>query len=308
VEKAFTQQYIPANPALTSTQGVNATCTTCVVYTPVTATKTTTDVLPSFNMRVALTDRLFARLGASKTVTRPTFLQLNPGLNLSSPTATLLGTATSGNPDLDPIESTNFDLDVSYYWGSANHVSAAAFYRQVSGYIQNAASTITIAGTNYILTQPVNFQDANIRGLEVGYSQFLDFLPGFWSGFGWDINATYIDAVFNNVPKHHANASGIYEKGKYSFRLSYTYNSPYKVGAFAGGIQPQFSYANIRENADFSFNYRWSDHLTISLDATNLLDNFQREHAGEGEVNTLLYPTQFSRFDQTISLGLRYRM
>jgi iron complex outermembrane receptor protein len=308
VEKAFTQQYVPLDPTLPSTQGANATCITCVVYTPVTATKTDTNVLPSFNIRLEPYQGLFVRGGVSKTVTRPTFLQLNPGLNLSSPTATLLGTAASGNPDLSPIKSTNYDLDVSYYWGKGNHLSAAVFYRQVSGYIQNAQTNITIAGTNYILTRPENFQDANITGVEVGYSQFLDFLPGALSGFGWDINATYIDAVFNNVAKYHANASAIYERGKYSLRFSYTVNSPYKIGAFAGGVQPQFNYAQVRENADFSFNYSWNDHLTLSIDATNLFNNYQKEQAGQGAINAMLYPTSISRFDQTYSFGLRYKL
>jgi TonB-dependent receptor len=308
VEKAFTQRYVPLDATIASTAGVNATCITCVVFTPVTAVKTDTNYLPSFNMRATLYEGLFLRAGYSKTSTRPTFAQLNPGLNISSPTATLLGTASSGNADLNPIKSTNYDLDLSYYWGKANHVSVAGFHRRVKGYIQNAASTITIGGTNYTLTQPVNFQNADIDGIEAGYSQFLDFLPGIWSGFGWDINATYINAVFNNVPEAHVNTSAIYEKGPYSFRFSYTYNSPYKIGAFAGGVQPQFAYAQVRENADLSFNYRVNDHLTVSLDATNLFDNYQKEQAGEGKQNKLLYPTQFSRFDQTVSLGLRYRM
>jgi iron complex outermembrane receptor protein len=308
VEKAFTQRYVPADPTLPSTQGANATCVTCVVYTPVTASKTDTNALPSFNMRVTLTEGLFLRAGASKTITRPTFLQLNPGLNLSSPTATLLGTAASGNADLNPIKSNNYDLDLSYYWGKGNHVSVAGFYREVSGYIQNVQTNITIAGTNYILTRPENFQNAKIKGVEAGYSQFLDFLPGLWSGFGWDVNATYIDAIFNNVAKYHVNASAIYEKGPVSLRFSYTYNAPYKIGPFAGGVQPQFVYAQVRENADFSFNYRLNDHLTVSLDATNLFDNYQKENAGQGKTNRLLFPTQFSRFDQTYSIGVRYRM
>lgn len=307
-ERGNTSQYVPLDPSVGPTQGANSTCITCVKYTPSSATKSDNQWLPSFNLRATLTDNLFLRTGYSKTVTRPTFAQLNPGLTLSAPTATLLGTANGGNPDLVPVESTNYDLDLSYYWSNANHVSVAGFYRKVAGYIQNGQTNLVISGQNYIYTRPTNFTDASIKGVEAGYSQFLDFLPGFWSGFGFDVNGTYIDAPFNNVAKYHVNASGIYEKGQYSFRFSYTWNSEYLVGPFATGAQPQFTYASVRKNADLSFNYRLNERITLSLDATNLFDNYQRQHAGKGSENAAIYPTGLQRFDRTYALGIRAKL
>lgn len=307
-EQAFTQRYVPLDPALGPTQGRNATCLTCLVYTPVTATKTDTQWLPSFNMRLRLVEGLYLRADAAKTVTRPTFAQLNPGLNVSAATATLLGTASSGNPDLTPVKSTNYDADLTYYWGGANHIGASVFYREVKGYIQTRQSNIIIEGLNYILSRPENFQDAKIKGIEAGYSQFLDFLPGLFSGFGWDVNATYISAPFNNVAKYHVNASGIYEKGPVSLRLSYTWNAPYRVADFASGAQPQATYAAVRENMDFSANFRLNDNFTVSFDAVNVLNNLQREHAGPGKQNRLLFPTVLARYDRAFSIGLRAKL
>jgi len=102
--------------------------------------------------------------------------------------------------------------------------------------------------------------------------------------------------------------TGIYEKGPVSLRLSYTYNSPYRVADFSGGVQPQETWASVRENMDFSLNYRINSHLNVSLDATNLLGNRQRQHAGKGAQNELLYPTILTRFDRTFAIGLRYKM
>jgi len=306
-EKAFTQEYVPLDPTVGPTVGANATCITCLVYTPVTATKTDTQWLPSFNLRWQLTDGLYLRGAAGKTVTRPTFAQLNPGLTVRAANAVLLGSASSGNPDLNPVKSTNYDLDLSYYWGRGNHLTAAVFYREVTGYIQTRQTAIVIQGQDYVLSRPENYQDAKIKGLEVGYSQFLDFLPGFLSGFGWDVNATLIDAPFNNVAKRHLNASGIYEKGPVSLRLSYTYNSPYRVGDFGSGAQPQFTEAAVRTNLDFSANYTINDNLTVSFDATNLLDSYQREYAGSGDENAMLWPVNLARFDQTYSVGARFK-
>src|SRR5262249_52886926 len=121
LENAYTQTYVPINPAVAATAAPNATCTTCVVYSPTSATSTTFDFLPSLNVRVTLEDNFYARFGASKTVTRPTFVQLNPGQTLSAPTATLLtGTASGGNPNLKPEKATNYDADLEYYWGNAD--------------------------------------------------------------------------------------------------------------------------------------------------------------------------------------------
>jgi len=281
---------------------------TGLVITPVNSTKNDFDFLPSINVRVTLDDGLFLRLGASKTVTRPTFAQLNPGLTLNAANAVLLGTASSGNANLAPEKSKNYDVGLEYYWGTANHLSGAVFHRDVTGYIENVGSIIVVDGQTYNLTAPANVQNAAIDGAEVGYSQFLDFLPGFWSGFGWDVNGTYIDGVFNNLSKWGINTAGIYEQGPYSFRLSYTWRSSYTVGTFTGGVQPQFEYASPRENLDFSFNYAINDKLTVTLDGTNIINSFYKDHAGRGSVNALLFNTNIEEFDKTFSVGIRYRM
>jgi TonB-dependent receptor len=310
LEDAYTQTYVPANPAVGPTVGANANCTTCVQYTPTSASKEDYQFLPSINVRVTLDDGLFMRIGASKTVTRPTFAQLNPGQTLSAPTATLLtGTASSGNAALSPEKSTNVDWDLEYYWGNGNHVSGALFNRDVTGYIQNVATPISIAGVPYTLTAPANIQNASIKGAELGYSQFLDFLPDFWSGFGWDLNGTYVDGAFNNISKWGLNASGIYEKGPYSVRVSYTWRSSSQVNTtFSPGVQSNLTIASPRENLDASFNYTVNDNLILTLDGTNLAGSVFRDHAGRGAQNELYYSQELESFDRTYSIGLRYKM
>ena len=307
-ERGFNSAYVPIDPTVGAGAGANATCTTCLVYTAKVEVTTDTQWLPSVNARLKLLPGLYARASFSKTVTRPTFAQLNPGETISSPTATLPGSISSGNPGLKPIQSTNYDADLTYYWGQANHIGLSLFYRQVKGYIQTQATLVTIDGLNYTLSRPENYQNGEIKGLEAAYSQFLDFLPGVWSGFGWDVNATYIEAPFNNVPKFHANLTGIYEKDGVSFRLSYTYNSPYRIADFVGGFQPQDRWASIRTNMDASLNYSINSHANVSLDVTNILNNHQREHAGQSAQDALLYPTTYLGFERTIALGVRYKM
>jgi len=307
-EGGFSTAYVPLDPTVGANQGANATCLTCLVYTRAVSTVTDTQWLPSFNARLELIEGLFARASYSKTVTRPTFAQLNPGETVNAATATIRGSVTSGNPTLAPVKSTNYDFDLTYYWDGVNHIGGSIFYRQVDGYIQTVSTPIVIDGLEYNRNRPENFKNASIKGIEVGYSQFLDFLPGFFGGFGWDVNATYIDAPFNNVPKFAANMTGIYEKGPLSLRLSYTYSSPYLIGDFTGGVQPQQRWSAVRENMDFSLNYTINDNITVSFDATNILDSRQRQSAGKGAENERLYAADLSRFDQVYALGFRFKL
>lgn len=267
--------------------------------------KNSLDWLPSLNARLALEDDLFLRFAASRTVTRPTFAQLDPGLSLSSSTATRLGSGTAGNPNLGPEKSNNADLSLEYYFGRANALTGAVFYRQVDGYIQNAITAQNIAGITYQVTEPQNAPSGHIEGTEVGYTQFFDRLPGIWSGFGVQANGTYVQGAFQNISKWSYNMVGIYEKGPVSFRVAYNWRSGFLVGAAdGGGMQPGLVYARSQPWLDLSASYRVLDKLTVTFDATNLLDSYYQDYFGNRDI----YPRDTRRFDQTYSLGLRYRL
>lgn len=286
------------------------TCTTCVVYTPVHAVKSSSDFLPSINMRVTLLDDLFARFSASRTVTRPTFANLNPAYKITSATSNVAGSITGGNPDLNPEKSNNLDFDIEYFWGKGDNVTAAVFQRDIKGYIQNQTVQVFIDGLPYNQTLPVNALASSIQGAELAYTQFLDFLPGFWSGFGWDINGTYTSGIFQNISHWHFNGAGFYERGPVSVRVSYTWSSNYRT-ATAVGVQPNATYVAPRSNLDASINYTLDNGIILTLDATNISNSRFRSfgHTPGNDISTdmNLYANNLIRFDRVIRLGVRYR-
>ena len=192
----------------------------------------------------------------------------------------------------------------------------AGFHRYVEGYIQTAAvGQIVVAGLTYNASKPVNFSNSYIDGVEMAYSQFLDFLPELvggpdWlGGFGWDLNGTYISGKFNNITKWHYNAAAIYEQGPFSARVSYTWSSAYLINpTLVAGVQPAQEWANPRGNLDASFNYKLDDNMTLTFDATNLNDGKYRAYDGKAPVGPAIFDMIYQRFDQTYSVGLRYRM
>ena len=290
------------NTLVTTTDPLGNVTTT---LTPTESKNDSFDWLPSLNARVTLDDDLFLRLAASRTVTHPQFSQLNPGLTLTDSTATLLGSGSAGNPNLNPEKSDNVDLSLEYYFGGQNALTGAVFYRKVDGYIVPAVNAETINGIQYQITTLANAPPGHIDGAEVGYTQFFDNLPGIWSGLGVQANATYVQGAFANISKWSYNLIGIYEKDALSLRLAYNWRSGFDVGpAPGGGAQPQTIFAKSQPWLDFSAGYRVTDQVTFTLDATNLLNSYYQDYFGVAGV----YPRDTRRFDRTVILGVRYRM
>jgi iron complex outermembrane receptor protein len=286
---------------VTSPDGINYTFD----YSGTQTDENTLDWLPSLNARLTLEDDLFLRVAVSRTVTRPTFLQLNPGLSLSASNATQLGTGASGNPKLSPEKSNNADLSLEYYYGHQSALTAGLFYRQIDGYIQNSILPQTIAGITYQVTAPTNAPKDHIDGAELGYTQFFDFLPGILDGLGLQANGTYVQGPFQNISKWSYNLIGLYEKGPVSLRVAYNWRSGFNViAAPGGGQQPGTVYAKAQPWLDLSAGYKVTDQFTLTFDATNLLNSYYQDYFGTQSI----YPRDTRRFDQTFAVGFRFRL
>jgi TonB-dependent receptor len=274
-------------------------------YLPTRTTEHVLDVLPSLNARLTLTDSWYLRWALSRTVTHPEFSQLDPALSLSASTATLLGSGNQGNPKLSPEKSNNADLSLEHYYGRNNALTAAIFYRQIDGYVQSKIIPDTIAGITYEVTEPYNAPLGHIDGAEVGFTQFFDFLPVPFDGLGFQTNGTYVQGDFQNISKWSYNAMGIYEKGPASLRVAFNWRSGFDVGpAPGGGQQPSEIYAKAQPWLDLSASWKFMEQLTVTFDATNLLNSYYQDYFG----NQAIYPRDTRRFDQTYSLGFRFHL
>ena len=102
-----------------------------------------TDWLPNLNVNVHFGRPWVLRLAATKTITRPTYQQLNPSFHLDLPpncTAQVQGcfrTASGGNPFLQPLRSNNYDASLEYYFSGTGYASIGAFRRDMKGFIIN---------------------------------------------------------------------------------------------------------------------------------------------------------------------------
>ncbi|HEY5552440.1 MAG TPA: TonB-dependent receptor, partial [Opitutaceae bacterium] len=290
---------------------------------PIDDSKSQTDVLPVLNTRLRLNDQWQLRFAAGSTITRPNFSDLNPAVTLNAPTTTggAAGTGSGGNPDLNTVESTNYDLSLEYYFADDSYFSVTAFHRDIDGYVQSFAATENIAGVNYTVVRPRNSGKGKLDGFEVSYQHFPDALRG----FGWMANFTYIegdtDAPDNSpgapvgarVRKPYAQVSReaynvilVYEAGKFSSRLAYNRRGEYTDtfdGPNAAGSPLRQIIAKPIGTLDFSASYAINEHLRVTLDATNLLKSEYQDYFFDEN----LYPRDTRAYDRTVEVGLRYR-
>jgi TonB-dependent receptor len=304
---AYNTQVTPGNPP---------------TYTPTQSSREDTDIMPSLNAKLQVEDNLFVRLGIGRTVTRPTFAQLNPGLYLSASGLTFNNNGSAGNPELHPVKSDNYDLGAEYYFGKADALTGTLFYRQIDGYIQSIIRTETYGGIDYAVTRPVNSGVGFLQGFEVAYTQWADFLPDFWSGLGIQLNGTFVEGRFTDitavggkhpyagVSKWSFNVIPMYEYGPVTIRVSYNWRSSYQVGytfTDTSSTNPAEVWTKPYGELGLSASYNITEQLVATFDANNLMDAKYQDTFGKGAFATI-YPRDTRHYDQIYSLGLRYRM
>lgn len=190
-----------------TTEHIQGFSVTSGVATPVDYRKAYWDWLPNANLNFRFARDWQLRLAATRTRTRPTFSQLNPGLTLAPPVIGCDPTVTrcertgvGGNPFLEPLKSTNLDASLEYYFSRTGFASATVFHRDMTGFVLNRTFQYPdpdpLTGYPLVITGPVNSQKALIDGFEAQIRTFFDFngVPGWLRNFGIEANATYLDA------------------------------------------------------------------------------------------------------------------
>ncbi|MRV72648.1 TonB-dependent receptor [Duganella sp. FT92W] len=175
-----------------------------------------TNYLPSLNLRMKAGSELQFRAAFAKGMTRPEFYQMQAYTTLSQNVHTHQDTVTKttvldsvdysgnarGNPMLRPTQSSNIDLSAEWYFGRTSSLTMAVFNKRLKDIIIGRTTAYTLndnAGQphDFLITAPVNGAKGRATGVEIGYQQYFDRLPGWLSGFGVSGNYTYIDSRLN---------------------------------------------------------------------------------------------------------------
>jgi TonB-dependent receptor len=290
-------------------------------------------VLPTLNLRFHLTDDMQVRFAAGKAIVRPTFSQMMPYTSLSfnfetdgfTPDDVSPVTGSGGNPNLRPTKSKQFDASLEWYFGNADSLTFAAFYKDITDYIflGQGEETYTSNGVTqeFLVTRNLNGSSGRIQGFELAYQQFYEFLPG----FGLQANFTYVDSSggkntainilepaqvagasdqtlpLEGLSKTSWNLAAMYEEHGISARLAYSWRERYLLTTSAANIQrPVWSedYGQL----DGSVFYSITEKIKVGLQATNLLNS--RTFLDVGGV-TLAPRYSWTDTDRRIALAVR---
>lgn len=296
-----------------------------------------TNFLPNVNARFTLLndafaagDALWLRLNWTKTMARPELTDISPRLTLNQPRPNFL-TGASGNVELDPYVSTNYDAGLEYYFGDANYLGVSGFYKNIDNFIvqQNVSTCYTIQNPNnisdgnisgnracYTLTQPVNAETATVKGLEISGQLKFDFLPGLLSGFGASANLTFVESNAKLDPtvltqvfaipglSDTRNLTLFYEKGMVEARLAYSRRGRFYEAPAGNGAEPRFVQPYAQFDGQIALDLTgWTRRdVQLVFEGTNIF--------GEDLRKTGRFETMFARLEDTgprYSVEIRFR-
>ncbi|MFT7772162.1 TonB-dependent receptor [Roseateles sp.] len=305
--------------------------TSPVSYPEVERTTSYTNVLPSVNVIYDLTDDTLLRLAYGKGLTRAPIDQLNPSQIVNQ----VNGTGTQGNAELKPLTADSVDVSFEKYFNKTNYAALGLFNKQIKGFVNGIAECQTVAtapaysGTfangcsngQYAITRSVNAESGYVRGVELSGQWF--FGDGLLKNFGAAGSYTYVTTsnpinfgtaqapriVETPQPmqsKHNFSLTGLYEDSRLSARVVYTWRSESVL--FGVSVNPiDGRYIGAYGILDGSLNYKVTDALTLTFNASNLTNKGLDRFVGEPGAYQTGIERQHYLNGRTYAVGLRYK-
>jgi TonB-dependent receptor len=297
------------------------------------------NALPSVALQYQIQKDTNLRAVYSRGLARPNISDLVPATTID-PNQTPFPTVATGNPNLVPTKSDNFDILAEHYFQPLGILQAGWFYKRLSDPIYPTATLLNNyngTGKTYQLTQSINGPNAHIQGFEMQWEQRFSFLPGLLSGFG--VNANYshtasqvtfptgFDGGRTDKPSldrdspNDYNFNLTYDKSRFSGRFAISHNdaniATYQWSANPSGTQqldPNDSIVGLKgplgdnyfyshTQFDVQGSYRIYKGLQVIASGLNLSNEVFGFYNGSG-----IYPVQREYYRPTVSFGLRWQL
>jgi TonB-dependent receptor len=277
-----------------------------------------TDVLPSFNLRYKATEKVYLRFAVDKGMYRPDFGLLEPSIGVGV-TAGLLAngvctplpstgniqgncvlrfSGNSGNPQLKPMRSWNYDLSAEWYINDTNSLTGALFDKEITGFLASTNHLLPYTNNgvteNVLVTRPENQGKGHVRGFEAAWSGFFQFLPSVLKNFGARTSYTYVTSAgtrnssvnpydttavlsselanypLEGLSTHAFNTELYYSVPAFEARLAYNWRSRFLLTTDAANINLpvwQDAYGQLDGSVQWRF---LNQHLSLGLEVVNI--------------------------------------
>ncbi len=262
--------------------------------------------LPSANFTWLIRPDLQLRLGAAKTMARPSVDKLAPTSTTASVSWGDFTQVYGGNADLKPYSARQADVSLEWYYAKNSAFNVAVFQKNIKNQITTSYVSgvdIGVPGHLFNVQKPINGDKARVRGIEFGLQHLWD------NGFG--VRAQYTrnqsrswvggeERPLEGIAPATSSLGVLYEKGPWSFSVT-------------GDHTDEFVAANNVLGAGFTVRakattwltaqaaYTVNEHLRITLEGRNLADTTQQDYiAGP---NGISLPNSYYRWGRAFTLG-----
>ncbi|WP_026235923.1 TonB-dependent receptor [Echinicola pacifica] len=253
-------------------------------YIEDTAGDTYHNVMPGVHLKYDLDPNSILRFAWTNTLARPNYYDLVPYAEYSASDEEL----ATGNPNLVPTTSMNFDLMAEKYFDNVGLFSVGGFYKDIDKfiyYITDLDYTDPVFGSNLEYTRPENGGTASVYGLEASVQKQI------WKGLGIYLNYTFTkssttgiegreesDLMLPGTAENMFNASLSYETKKLVLRASLNYASDYLDEL--GGEEFEDRYYDKQTFLDFNASYAFTPKWRVFLEGNNLTNQPLRYYQG----------------------------
>ncbi|WP_416307026.1 TonB-dependent receptor [Neptunicella sp. SCSIO 80796] len=285
------------------------------------------DFLPSIVAVRNLTDDLLLRLGASKTISRPStnnyaqadrIVLVADDPETPNTDETENSWASLANADLQPQRGTQYDASLEWYFDKQSALALAVFYKELDNQIIQDSMESTIEGYGdqiFRITTQLNGGGGELKGFEIAYQQHFSDMPyAFMDNMGMSINYTYLDNSTDEIDPRTNKSIGIdgvstnsvniqlyYEDEKLSTKLLYNWRDDYY-----DRLDPITTSTAIHNKGQPSLDavvrYKIAKGFSAELRAVNLLDSAKEEYAGWEQ-----YVATYAETGTRYTLGVSYR-
>ena len=329
-----------------SSKGLSANGST---VSAVTAGDTYTQFAPSLNLNFELTDQSVLRFSLARQIARPRMYDMRAsrtfGYDPTKATSTSLNQSPwsggGGNSNLRPWVADSVDLSYEHYFKqSKGYFSVAGFAKKLRNFIYEQTALADFTGYPYstssapalsqgAVTQPMNGDGGNIRGIEFSLVLASELLNENFKGFGVQLGGAYTKsgiqpwgptsgtAPISGLSEKVGQITVYYEQHGFSARVSNRYRSANRqyITSFGvpnpgGDVSPSggFSMAQPESVVDAQIGYTFPKesrmkNLSIFLQGYNLTDEPLITYNNDDPRQVINY----QKYGASYSLGFAYK-
>ncbi len=243
-----------------------------------------TNLLPSASLRFAVDKDSDIRLVYGRGVARPDPQDISAAVSQPTLNQTPV-TISIGNPNLKAEQANNYDLLYERAFSHTGLLQAGYFYKDLTSpiafeqFYSTASFPHVPAGTNVLVSEPINAGSAYVQGFEIGFQQRLSYLPSVLGGAGLSANYSHTASAARDLPGRSDqpallrdapntwNISPTYDTKKFSMRIGMTYDDAmiyqyqWQDGADSVGVKgpsgDNYLYSHFQFDTQASYQLPW---------------------------------------------------